>query len=217
MNSELPQLFNFSEDDIDWLNCYETGCKSLVKTVCEIWNQGIYKTVKISEILKISLQSVGRYLKQGVELGWCNYNPQEEVCHRVVCLTTKEIFNSLRDASNKYNVGSPSISACCSDDKKKSAGKLPDGTKLIWMYYEDYILKSEKEIKDILDSINRKIICVTTGEIFNKQSEISKKFKVDHSDLSKCCRNKKNSAGKHPITNEPLIWMYYDEYLENSK
>jgi hypothetical protein len=32
-----------------------------------------------------------------------------------------------------------------------------------------------------------------------------------------CCNNKIKSAGKHPKTGEPLIWMYYKDYLKFNK
>ena len=53
---------------------------------------------------------------------------------QVVCVTTGEIFYTIADASRKYKMKDASyISACCRG-KQKSAGKLPDGTKLVWKY-----------------------------------------------------------------------------------
>jgi hypothetical protein len=60
----------------------------------------------------------------------------------VICLTTKKIFKIISDASSYYNIGISDISRCCKGyrmkkDKKvkvKSAGKLPDGTPLVWRY-----------------------------------------------------------------------------------
>ena len=53
---------------------------------------------------------------------------------QVVCVTTGEIFYTIADASRKYKMKDSSyISACCRG-RQKSAGKLPDGTKLVWRY-----------------------------------------------------------------------------------
>lgn len=59
---------------------------------------------------------------------------------KVICITTDKIFDSIIEASIYYNMKSSSaIGACCrKKDKYKSAGKLEDGTSLVWMYYEDY-------------------------------------------------------------------------------
>ena len=61
-------------------------------------------------------------------------------CNReVICLTTKEIFPSIREASRKFNIKDDvSITNCCKK-KVKSAGELPEtGEPLIWMYCEEY-------------------------------------------------------------------------------
>lgn len=60
----------------------------------------------------------------------------------------------------------------------------------------------------------KRIICVNTKEIFYSAKEILIKKGIDDSSIIKCCRGKSKSAGKHLITGEKLIWMYYEEYLE---
>jgi group I intron endonuclease len=57
---------------------------------------------------------------------------------KIICITTLKVFDKIVDASNCYKVDKSSISACCKN-KLKTAGKLQDGTKLVWMYYEDYL------------------------------------------------------------------------------
>lgn len=79
MDSELPHLLNFKEEDIDWLKCHEYACNSLVKVVCDYWNEGINNVLLISKKLKLSRSTITKYLKQGVKLGWCNYDPKEEM------------------------------------------------------------------------------------------------------------------------------------------
>jgi len=142
MNSELPILLNFKEEDIDWLKCHKYACNSLVKKVCELWNSGI-NINQIAEIFKLYSNSIRRYLKKGTKLGWCNYVPKKEMIKNqsklVICLNTKEIFNSILEASKKYNTYDSSISTCCKG-KIKSSGKHPiTGEKLRWMYYDDYL------------------------------------------------------------------------------
>ena len=78
MKSRLPKLLNFKESDINWLKCHEWACNSLVKVVCNLWNCGTDNVSKIGEKLKLHRDTIARYLKQGVELGWCDYDPEEE-------------------------------------------------------------------------------------------------------------------------------------------
>lgn len=51
---------------------------------------------------------------------------------KVRCITTGKEFNSIREAERFYNTKS-NIFLCCIK-KRKSAGKLEDGTKLVWEY-----------------------------------------------------------------------------------
>ena len=52
---------------------------------------------------------------------------------KVRCVTTGEEFNSIKEASMKYNITDTNISRCCKG-KYKHCGKLSDGTKLVWEY-----------------------------------------------------------------------------------
>lgn len=61
---------------------------------------------------------------------------------RIYCITTNKIFDSFRDAASCYNIlQQDNIRVCC-EGRSKSAGKLKDGTKLKWMYYQDYLNKN---------------------------------------------------------------------------
>jgi len=151
MNSRLPNLLNFKEEDINWLKCHEYAYNSLVKLVCDLWDDGIKSTTKIAEIFQITSNTVGKYLKQGFKLGWCNYDQEikskynslkmvRHNCKGVICLTTGEIFNSLKEAGTKYNIlSTSSISGCCIK-RCEHSGKHPiTGEKLKWMYYDEYL------------------------------------------------------------------------------
>ena len=52
---------------------------------------------------------------------------------KVKLLNTGEIFNSITEAANYYNICATSISACCKG-KRQSAGKNEKGEKLVWEY-----------------------------------------------------------------------------------
>jgi len=56
-------------------------------------------------------------------------------CYRarkVLCVNTGEIFDTINEASKKYNVTHSNITSCC-QGTRKSAGKL-NGRKLVWRY-----------------------------------------------------------------------------------
>ena len=53
---------------------------------------------------------------------------------KVICVTTKKIFNSIAEGANYYNIkNNTNISKCCKG-KSKSCGKLKNGTPLVWRY-----------------------------------------------------------------------------------
>lgn len=62
----------------------------------------------------------------------------------------------------------------------------------------------------------RKVQCINTKEIFETVTDAS--FWVcgsskQRSHISQVCQGKRNSAGKHPETQEKLKWRYIDEYF----
>lgn len=72
MNSELPVLLNFVENDINWSQCHEYALSNLVKKSCNLRNNNPNITnEEISNLLKISIKVVEKYFKTGFKLGWC--------------------------------------------------------------------------------------------------------------------------------------------------
>lgn len=56
----------------------------------------------------------------------------------------------------------------------------------------------------------KKVKCITTGEIFEAVREAGRKYNIDATSICRCCQDKRNYAGKHPITKERLVWEYID-------
>ena len=65
-------------------------------------------------------------------------------------------------------------------------------------------------------SSSKKVICITTGEVFLTIKEASEKTGVSHGNISSCCGGNRHTAGKHPITGERLVWMYLDKVISNA-
>lgn len=126
---------------------------------------------------------------------------------RVICTTTQEIFNSIQEAANKYNIKHSGISSCCTH-KQQSAGKLEDGTKLCWEYYEEG--KEYKKQYKIGNTNSKKVICINTGKIYNSLKEAGMDTNVKPSNISMCCNGKIQSAGKMS-NGDKRKWRYYKE------
>ena len=135
---------------------------------------------------------------------------------KVICLNNKLEFDSATEASEFYNLKKTSVSkACCNHDlyagKDKSTGE-----KLKWMYLEEY--KALEEGKEYINTrqsnrntnstTTKRILCINTNEEFDSIKDASLAYGINASSICQCCGEFRRSAGKHPETNEPLVWKY---------
>lgn len=69
----------------------------------------------------------------------------------------------------------------------------------------------------------RKIICITTGEIFESIAKCSEKFGIASGKISVCCRNKNTNSTcykygiENYITGETFDFMYYEDFLKKQR
>lgn len=138
------------------------------------------------------------------------YNIQKEVLiiphveRAVVCLETKEIFDSLKEAGKAKNVDAGSISCCCNKRKLKQTGGYH------WRFYDEYINMSEEDIEEVLNNKWLRIVCLETGEIFKSYHETG----IKKGTIQSCCSqtaqgNIINCFGKH--------YLYEKDYNKLSK
>lgn len=115
IHTDLDKYFNL--ELVDWIECHKYAISSRVKEACDLWNSGIHSTPKIAELMKIKTSGcINKYLKQGLLLGWCDYNPKEVTakigsiygrkngikCSKpLVCLETKQVFSSAKECSRQ--------------------------------------------------------------------------------------------------------------------
>ena len=152
---------------------------------------------KISESMKGKKQS--EEAKQKIS---------EKLSKKVICITTGETFNSIKDAEKHYKC--KHISACCKG-RRKSAGELND-VRLQWKYLEDYDDNCLEEYKlNISDQRSKKVICITTGKTFDCIKDAEKHYSCGG--ISKCCRGKRKHAGK--LNGVQLQWKYLEDYDDN--
>ena len=59
----------------------------------------------------------------------------------VVCVTTGDVFDSIKNAAKNYNIHANNIAQCCRGSIKH-AGRLQDGQLLEWQYVTDYLNKN---------------------------------------------------------------------------
>ena len=163
VDSAFVDLFDITS--IDFRQCGENAEKSILKTVCDLWNSGLHIYEDIVSQCGISKITVKRLLIRSEVLGLTNYKHQEycKVSKRVGglisaarrqkpvrCIETNEVFNNLQSGNQKYRCN------ICNyiQGVDAYAGTLADGTRLHWelLNEEDrqkYILNDIKNIQTI--------------------------------------------------------------------
>jgi len=144
--SRLNDLFILSH--INWLKCKEFASSNRLKEACNLWNSGMRSTVDIGKLMKLCRNTICRYLKNGANIGFCDYNSKEAkkgigrnsgLKKKVIQLTKDNEFikewDGLTDIEKELNIDYTNISTCCRGRIKYIYG-------FKWMYkvdYEEYI------------------------------------------------------------------------------
>ena len=81
---------------------------------------------------KRTRQSIYKYLRIGKQNNWCNYNGNG-CCRKIMCINTGEVFNSIKEACNKYSL--KRLDCYCTHQYKCKVLDS-DGKRLEWKYIE---------------------------------------------------------------------------------
>lgn len=153
----------FSKEELDikeqcWITMYKSNNRKYGYNKNEggMGNVGFTHTKETKE--KISRAFKGKYIgkkhhfygkhhteetKRKISI---NHADQSGINHpmatKIICLTNGKIFDYVRQASLYYNLCETNVVKCCRG-KRKHCGKLLDGTRLEWMYYEDCIKQNK--------------------------------------------------------------------------
>lgn len=138
---------------------------------------------------------------------------------QVICLNTKEIFESAMDAAKAKNVNNSKLCMCCRGERYL-CGKNEHGEYYSWMYYEDYLKTSEEEIMLRIRKANdmsfkrpNNVKAIVNIEAQQLYSTIKTAAKVNNlkssARIGQACKDVSQTAYKHH-------WMYYEDYLKQN-
>lgn len=214
INSELSDIIEL--DLIDFNKADLDSFESYVIQAGKCWNKGMTIS-EISKTLNIYSDTITKYLERCNKYGLCDYNKEESknrgTAHEIYCLTTGEIFDSITEASKKYNIQASCISKCCRG--KQAYSGIYNEEKMIWMYYDNYIKLNGDTSKYVLRENKNftKVICITTDKIFNSIKEAAEYYQIRQTGVQACCSGRYKYSGSLPDGTK-LKWMYYEEYLK---
>lgn len=212
-------------DLVDFDEANRRSQQSLLVETCKMWDEG-YKVSDIIKAIGVHPCRVPEYLKAGQKYGLChNYSARESNIRsqgkKVVCVNTKEIFATIRDAEIFYEING--IGNCC-EGKTHSAGKHKETKeKLFWLFYEDYEKMSKNDIEKFLsdkityemtnNKFGKPVVCITTGEQFMTAMEASRKYKISDGGIRLCCQGKMDTSGRLD-DGTSLRWVYWEDYIK---
>ena len=203
MNSELPILYGFTENDIDWSKADEYATKNLIRKMCAEWQNGL--SIKdASNKYGVAIATIQSWLRKGYKFGWCTYDPSF-LKTPVYCFQLNQEFSSGSKAEENTGISSCDILRCCRKLSTK-AGTHPDtGEDLVWCFLSEkdtYVPKENKSIK--------KVVCIETMIVYKSEIEAMRAMKgrTTQSIREACMDIYKTAYGFH--------WSFYGE-LTNEK
>lgn len=124
---------------------------------------------------------------------WCfkeNYNSnwtprKNRNIVQVICVETKELFNSISEAATQKGINGSNIRRACLDSGFKAGG-------FHWAYANyfsrDYKIREKK-------TTGKPVQCIETREIFDSATSAAKEMGLDNSEISKACKNPNKRCG----------------------
>ena len=120
--------------------------------------------------------------------------------HAVICIETKEIFDSVAAAVRRYKVNRANLILACKNHQRTVDGKH------FW-YLEDFNKATEIVIPPPKTKPQkRKVVCLETGEVFETIRQAAKWLGMVHGAVSRACRKNIRAGGYH--------WKFVDEIQE---
>lgn len=106
MNSELPNLLNFKEEDIDWIKCSQYSNEDKIKEICDDYTNYYMTSKELCEKYHLAECTLTSYLKIGTLHGWCLHSKKINTYLRPIEILKngKHIgfYKGIKDASEHF-------------------------------------------------------------------------------------------------------------------
>lgn len=137
VNSKLNSIFDFG--NIDWSTVRRKSVKNLILDTCEKFKKRAASVEELTNELKLSKQTIIKYLNIGLEIGFISLDERNKLRERkgkeVIMLNTDysylREYKNITIASERTKIHHSSIVRCCRGTRNYAGG-------FKWMYKEDY-------------------------------------------------------------------------------
>lgn len=205
ISSKLSKIIPIKK--INWLTAHEHALNTnMIQIACDLYNKGTTNTTIIGKELSLAGGTINRYLKQGAELGWCNYDPQKSLIvnrrlngmkrnnhgKQVIQFSKTGLYIktwcTARIAGQALGVSDFNIRSACRGNKLSAGGYK-------WMYEEDY---KKYGITFVIEERIPPIIQLSkSGEFiqeFESSHVASRILGIDIRYINKCLKGERKSA-----------------------
>lgn len=118
--------------------------------------------------------------------------------NKIICVNTKETFNHMKDACDKYGIDKGIMSKAC-HGTRNTAGKLR-GESLKWMFLDKWNELTQEEKDTLSEEVKtnlKGVVCLNTKEIFDDVYEASMTYNAKYGQIYRyCIKNMKISKDK---------------------
>lgn len=190
------------------------NCKTVFSNVMEASRFANCSDSLIHQNLKGKVNFAGKHPVTGEKLGWVEYDTYKEkygnagikyfnesdIINATTVVPTDAFTKSREEIIKRYNQGESIIDLSKSFDTHYVIIRK--------------ILKENNQYEK-RGNRRRRIVNVNSKKIFDSLNRAANFCGLKNtSGISNVARGVSDYAGKHPITGEPLKWMYYEDYIE---